>query len=169
MALEDKKFTKRHQAKSVILSWFSHSKPSAGKTELDDDFNIPLQPDTKLEIPLRHQSRMYTPYHNPTPSSDANNASSNIIKRQSYNGKDSPNKSFYSQLNRSASWQPQRQQQKEKITLNNESNNDILKEIPDRRTSRNYVNDPEAQAKLESLLNNERFFYIPRASLDKRS
>jgi hypothetical protein len=163
MALEDKKFTRRHQAKSVILSWFSHSKPSAEKTELDDDFNIPNQPETKLEIPLRHQSRMYTPYHNSPSNSTLNNSSSNIIKRQSYNGKDNFNKSLYSQLNRSASWQPQR----EKPTIH-ESNNDILKEIPDRRTSRNYVNDPEAQAKLESLLNNERFLYVPRASLDKR-
>ncbi|KAI8880375.1 hypothetical protein K501DRAFT_275627 [Backusella circina FSU 941] len=130
-----------------------------------------------VEIPLRRQSRLYTPYHEelpPTPYGLTNNRLSNQQIYGDYNN---------SQLTRSVSWNPQKQQeQQQEQPLPLRSNRPIriitdqdtrpdestYKKIPDRRTSRNYANDPEAQARLNHLLSTERRFFVRGTSMIDR-
>jgi hypothetical protein len=130
-----------------------------------------------IEIPLRRQSRLYTPYHenpSPVPYGMANSRSSNQQIHGDYTN---------SQLTRSVSWNPQKLQDQHQdqplplprnrpITMINHqdtrSNESVNKVIPDRRASRNYANDPEAQARLNHLLSTERRFFIRRTSMIDR-
>lgn len=110
---------------------------------------------SEIKIPSRHQSRYYSQIYgnSPLPSADAiNKTIQTDYKRRSCSARLSPNIDVNgSSLTRSASWQPSSQ--------NQSGNNDpkhVLYSIPDRRTSRNYSQDPNIQAKLNEMLNNER-------------
>ncbi|ORE11531.1 hypothetical protein BCV72DRAFT_219689 [Rhizopus microsporus var. microsporus] len=110
---------------------------------------------SEIKIPSRHQSRYYSQIYgnNPLPSADVvNKTIQTDYKRRSCSARLSPNIDVNgSSLTRSASWQPSSQ--------NQSGNNDpkhVLYSIPDRRTSRNYSQDPNIQAKLNEMLNNER-------------
>jgi hypothetical protein len=102
---------------------------------------------SEIKIPTRHQSRLYTP--------DILSVELDTSNRQEYK-----RRSCYSarlstaylqgssSLTRSASWQP--------TSSNHNTNNNVLDCIPDRRTSRNYAQDPDIQAKLNEMISSER-------------
>ncbi|CAO3700924.1 unnamed protein product [Rhizopus stolonifer] len=105
---------------------------------------------SEIKIPARHQSRLYTPFHNETLSAEENDNNSQEYKRRScYSARLSTNIQS-SSLTRSASWQPS------SSSNSNIDQRNVLQCIPDRRTSRNYAQDPDIQAKLNEMIQSEK-------------
>ncbi|KAG1444645.1 hypothetical protein G6F56_010216 [Rhizopus delemar] len=105
---------------------------------------------SEIKIPARHQSRIYTPFHNETLFAEENDKNSQEYKRRScYSARLSTNIQS-SSLTRSASWQPS------SSSNSNIDQRNVLQCIPDRRTSRNYAQDPDIQAKLNEMIQSEK-------------
>lgn len=107
-----------------------------------------------LEIPNRRQSHLYTPYHQQqqiVDTSDTVSLDTYQYKRRSY--LPPSNNESSSSLTRSATWQPSSSQQQNTHNLK-------VDDIPTRRTSRNYSDNPEIQAKLNAVLNSDKISHI---------
>jgi hypothetical protein len=121
-----------------------------------------------IKIPNRRQSHLYTPYHDRNEFTSTDPATT-LTATDYYNSK---RRSYYlappvdsslsinnSSLTRSATWQPSTSQYAINNTPGN-SNNQPITDIPARRASRNYANNPEIQAKLDAMLNSDKAFFL---------
>jgi hypothetical protein len=114
------------------------------------------KPSGDVEIPNRRQSHLYTPFHNNIDQGTTPVVDNIYNKRRSYYTSSlSPLDANISSasLTRSATWQPSTSASPNTQT----PNVDI---IPDRRTSRNYANNPEIQARLDAMLNSDKTSYL---------
>ncbi|KAI8049427.1 uncharacterized protein B0P05DRAFT_332732 [Gilbertella persicaria] len=135
--------------KSTFLSWLFHSGKEESKESTKTEIQCTAEPSVtsiQVEIPNRRQSHLYTPFH------DSDEAYVN--KRRSFYSTQLstiPDNATLStsSLTRSATWQPSSHQTQEQVD-----------KIPARRTSKNYSEDPEVQAKLNAVLNSEKTYYL---------
>jgi hypothetical protein len=130
----------------------------------------------QVEIPNRRQSHLYTPFHDNNALSDNNNYNN---RRSYYASNLAPIDTTISNssLSRSATWQPStsstpsmshEQQQSIPLYHTTISGNHhqqhylspVNADIPARRTSRNYTNNPEIQAKLDAMLSSDRALFL---------
>ncbi|KAI8350148.1 hypothetical protein BD560DRAFT_439072 [Blakeslea trispora] len=170
--MQQRKVLREGRPRTAFLSWFLSSSKKEPQdsakieieiTETDVSPLVPTPPiHHQIEIPDRRQSQLYTIYHNP-----GQELQINVNKRRSFyacqptepDNAPSTSCSSSSSLTRSATWQPS-------SNNNTHSNNDNETHlqpadiIPARRTSRNYSEDPEIQAKLNAVLNSERTFHL---------
>jgi hypothetical protein len=127
--------------------------------------------DSEIQIPNRRQSHLYTPFHNQFQDINNNEGVENVIsdantKRRSFYGNQlSPipdlSNSSTSSLSRSASWQPSSSTASSATLLSpHQLQNSTMDSIPARRTSRNYSEDPEIQAKLNAILSSEKGYFL---------
>jgi hypothetical protein len=132
----------------------------------------------EIKIPSRRQSHLYTQFHDSSNEYTSNNT--NMINTDYYNSK---RRSYYtsnlapidasisnSSLTRSATWQPSSSLSANNTanTANTPGNKQYITpinadSIPARRTSKNYANNPNIQAKLDAMLNSDRTFYLSNA------
>ncbi|CAO3606805.1 unnamed protein product [Mucor hiemalis] len=128
----------------------------------------------EIQIPNRRQSHLYTPFHETnTLSGDNDNYTYNNTRRSYYVSNLAPIDTDISNasLSRSATWQPSSSSNNATATTAINNNNIALlntpgnsncqylgpqTDIPARRTSRNYANNPEIQAKLDAMFNSDR-------------
>ncbi|KAI9279890.1 hypothetical protein BY458DRAFT_545048 [Sporodiniella umbellata] len=113
-----------------------------------------------IKIPTRHQSRLYTPFHHDSPVADIDN-NQEYKRRSCYSARLSTNTSNAS-LTRSASWQPSSSHQQG-------SSHATLQSIPDRRTSKNYTQDPDIQARLNELMKSEKTLKVTQMIAHQQS
>lgn len=152
---------KPDRPRSSFLSWLFNSSSSATQEEKSKpnlSYSTPI-PTTQpalppppppaaaaacdnVEIPNRRQSHLYTPFHKED------------NKRRSYYSQQlSPTANISSSsLTRSATWQAS--------TASNHTQTQKVELIPDRRTSRNYADNPEIQAKLDAMLHSDKASYL---------
>ncbi|KAG2202072.1 hypothetical protein INT47_006264 [Mucor saturninus] len=132
--------------RSSFLAWMFHS-----SSEVSNETTTVAD----IEIPNRRQSHLYTPFHQKTQGLEVPKEEEDLNKRRSYYLTQADNTHYGSSasLTRSATWQP---------TTNNlhHTQNGQVELIPDRRTSRNYANNPEIQARLDAMLQNDKTSYL---------
>lgn len=129
----------------------------------------------EIQIPDRRQSHLYTPFHDSNTLHNDNNTTNYTYQntRRSYyvsNLAPIDTDISNSSLSRSATWQPSSSASSSvnnatttnNISLLNTPGNNNCQylgpqtDIPARRTSRNYANNPEIQAKLDAMFNSDR-------------
>lgn len=134
----------------------------------DNNINEPM-----IQIPNRRQSHLYTPFHDQFQGiSRNNNDAESVISDASSKRKSCyvshlspiPDQSNSTSLSRSASWQPSSSSAPSSALLSpHQLQNATIDNIPARRTSRNYSEDPEIQAKLDAILNSEKTYFMSHA------
>lgn len=153
---------KKSKRQSKLFSWMFTSHDASSSATKDDAETTTEYGSTKIEltvsdyterslhdfqIPNRRQSHLYN--------SDTVSLDNYQLKRRSYLPP-SHNESS-SSLTRSATWQPSTPKNTQ---INAHNDNLNIDDIPTRRTSRNYSDNPEIQAKLNAVLNSDRISHM---------
>lgn len=146
--------------RSSFLSWiFNHSDTSKDPMYLSQSTPTTTTPCTvpkvavsasDIEIPNRRQSHLYTPFHQVFEKEEEED----MYKEKPYLTTIDNHTHYGSSasLTRSATWQPSSHHTQQTATT--------VELIPDRRTSRNYANNPEIQARLDAMLQNDKTCYL---------
>jgi hypothetical protein len=143
----------------------SHSAPTTAPAhEGSNKYLLPIvvtESDSQIQIPNRRQSHLYTPFHNQFQDIDTNNTVIPDKRRSYYVSQLAPipdASNSTSSLSRSASWQPS--SSSSALSSPQQLHIPVVDNIPARRTSRNYSEDPEIQAKLDAILSSEKAYFL---------